>query len=169
MTVINLEPSSGLEPRTMQEISKAMEQAVRPNNKNINLKTFNDVLDACFLIRASLADLYDADIQVAREEIRQEEKERVQAGLDKISEALIRKEKSLKVDSAATLRTIIKTVSAYDRLSDNKPMSKQEFISYCADLKLSSELAGQIYLARCFDIEARRKLITENIGLLSEE
>jgi hypothetical protein len=48
-------------------------------------------------------------------------------------------------------------------------MSKQEFISYCADLKLSSELAGQIYLARCFDIEARRKLITENIGLLSEE
>lgn len=117
----------------------------------------------------SLADLYDADIQVAREEIRQEEKERVQAGLDKISEALIRKEKSLKIDSASTLRTIIKTVSAYDRLSDNKPMSKQEFISYCADLKLSSELAGQIYLARCFDIETRRRLITENISLLSEE
>jgi hypothetical protein len=109
MAVINLEPSSGLEPRTMQEISMVMEQAVRPNNKNINLKTFNDVLDACFLIRSSLADLYDADIQVAREEIRQEEKERVQASLDKVSEALLRKEKSLKIDSASTLRTIIKT------------------------------------------------------------
>lgn len=169
MAVVKLSEPNGMDVQTMMHVQELLKHAILPDNENIHLETFNDVLDCMFLIRAKLAELYDQDILAGREIIRQEERENIQAGLDKRSEALIRKEKSLKIDSASTLRTIIKTVSAYDRLSDNKPMSKAEFLSYCADLKLSPELAGQIYLARCFDIETRRRLINENYSLLVDE
>lgn len=166
MGVVTLTPNSN-DGGVTETLVQQMNEYIDPKNEKINLESFDDCLDGLLMLRSKLARLFNDNLEQVRASIHQEEYEKIREKLNDQSERLNRKEATLKVDGAKTLKGIIKTVSAYDHLK-TKPMGRDAFFEYCKQNGVPQEQAELIYISQCFNIEARRKMISENYALLAD-
>jgi len=164
---INPASDSGVGNPTAQAVAQMMNGFIHPDNPNVRLETFDDALDACFLIRAKLTDLYNADLEKIRETIREEERKKAIKDLNDRLETKHSFEKRVTVGNADGLKQIIKQVKAYDHLKENF-MGRAGFVSYCKQQGIDEEQADLIYISLAFDIEKRRRMINDNLMMLAD-
>nr|WP_319539419.1 hypothetical protein [uncultured Methanospirillum sp.] len=157
---------SGTQQQTAQ-IAQAVNTFINPDNPNVKLQTLNDVMDCCFIMRSTLAGLFNSELEKIREVIQEGERKKAIKDLNERLETKHSFEKRVIVGNADDLKQIIKQVKAYDHLKENF-MSRAGFISSCKQQGIDEEQADLIYISQTFDIEKRRRLINDNLMMLAD-
>lgn len=157
---------SGAQQQTAQ-IAQAVNTFINPDNPNVKLQTLDDVLDCCFIMRSTLAGLFNSELEKIREVIQEEERKKAIKDLNDRLETKHSFEKRVTVSNADDLKQIIKQIKAYDHLKENF-MSRAGFITYCQKQGIDEEQAELIFISQAFDIEKRRQMINDNLMLLAD-
>lgn len=166
MGVVQITPPSE-NVRQAEQMAHALNGLINPDNPRIKLETFDDCLDACFLLRSALSGLFNGAVTGLRDEIREEERKEAIQDLNDRLETKQQFERRVSVTTPESLKAIIKQVTAYDHLKENF-MGRAGFIAHCNKQGIDKETAELIFISQAFDIEKRRKVITDNLAILAE-
>lgn len=137
-----------------------------PDNEKVRPETLDDILEGHLVFRKVTIDLYNSDLDKARSEIRTEAKEEAEQHLRDRLEKDVARAGAIPLGTPEDLKAIIREVKVFDTLK-NKFMGRDKFLELCKKENVPANRAELIYISRVFDIETRRRLISENINMLA--
>jgi len=167
MATINAIPQTDASGDAFQRIIDDMNRQVQPDNPRIQPENLDDILDTCYIIRNRLCELYNADLERARldirEEARQDAREAQRARLEKIC----MRRNQFKIKGPEDVRILIRAISLYDQLVD-KAMPKDDFDRLASERQIPADIAEAVYYAAGFNVDLVRSTIDKNMSLLAE-
>lgn len=160
------ETSNELTRAALEQFNAEVSAKMNPDNEKIRPETLDDILEGLMIFRATLINRFNEDLEKSREELRATAKDEAEVNMRTRLERDVSRAGNIPVSTPDELRTIIREVNVYDQLC-KKFMSRDKFIELCKKDKIPEARADLIYISRVFDIESRRRLISENYNLLA--
>lgn len=167
MAVIEIPQSTRTDNMSLETMTEMMNQVIHPDNPNVNLQSFDDVLDCMFLCRSKLAELFNSNLEELTAGIRQEEREKIRAEINERLEKACMRRNRYQVKTQEDVKDLARALTLYETLIE-KPMSRDAFAVLAKERKVSPDMAEAVYRAATLNPELMRKVISENMVLLSE-
>ena len=167
MATIDAIPQTNGTENAFQRVIDDMNRQVQPDNPRIQPENLDDILDTCYIMRNRLCELYNADLENARIEIREEARQEAREHQRLKLEKVCMKRGMFKVKSADDVRVMIRAVTLYDELTQ-KAIPKLEYDRLASERQIPADIADAVYFAAGLNIELMRETIAKNMSLLAE-
>ena len=167
MATIDVIPQSNASGDAFQRVIDDMNKQISPDNPRIQPENLDDILDTCYIMRNRLCELYNADLERARIEIREEARIDARENQRLKLEKICMKRNQFKIKGPEDVRILIRAVSLYDQLVD-KAMPKDDFDRLASERLIPADIADAVYFAAGLNIELMRETIAKNMSLLAE-